>query len=103
MVLIGGTNFYQAGEVLKMLLPVFIASFYSMLIGWPVLGTRGMEKETTVTTMKSAVLQIAGIALLISINQFELTTLAICCSISEVYLLISRLFLLGKLKSGDRR
>ena len=103
MVLIGGTNFYQAGEVLKMLLPVFTASFYSMLIGWPVLGTRGMEKETTVTTMKSAVLQIAGIALLISINQFELTTLAICCSISEVYLLISRLFLLGKLKSGDRR
>lgn len=96
MAIIGGGDFYKAGFILKALLPVFIVSFYSMLIGWPVLGARGFVKETTTTTVISAVIQIVGIFLLIFFNRFELFTLAICCDISEIYLLVSRLILLRK-------
>lgn len=100
MVIIGGNQFYAAGKILKALLPVFIFSFYSMLIGWPVLGTQGMEKETTITTVVSAIIQIVGICLLIFLNRFDLLLLALCSGVSEMYLLISRLLLLSRLEKG---
>lgn len=96
MMIIGGESFYNAGFILKILLPVFIVSFYSMLIGWPVLGAQGKVRETTKTTIVSAVIQIVGIVLLIVFNRFDLLMLALCCDISELYLLISRLLLLRK-------
>lgn len=98
MSVIGGSNFYAAGDILKVLIPVFVVSFYSMLIGWPVLGARGLVKETTMTTVVSAVIQILGIFILIGFNRFELIALAICCDISEIYLLVSRMVYLRKLK-----
>ncbi|WP_249629138.1 oligosaccharide flippase family protein [Streptococcus uberis] len=98
MSVIGGSNFYAAGDILKVLIPVFVVSFYSMLIGWPVLGARGLVKETTMTTVVSAVIQILGIFILIRFNRFELIALAICCDISEIYLLVSRMVYLRKLK-----
>lgn len=97
MSIIGGSDFYAAGDVLKALIPVFVVSFYSMLIGWPVLGARGLVKETTITTVISAVIQVLGIFILIVYHKFELFTLAICCDISEIYLLVSRMFYLRKL------
>lgn len=96
MMIIGGESFYNAGFILKILLPVFIVSFYSMLIGWPVLGAQGKVRETTKTTIVSSVIQIVGIVLLIVFNRFDLLMLALCCDISELYLLISRLLLLRK-------
>ena len=39
--IIGGMEYAYAGHILKFLTPVFIVSFYSMLYGWPVLGTGG--------------------------------------------------------------
>ncbi|MGT2957806.1 oligosaccharide flippase family protein [Streptococcus bovimastitidis] len=97
MSIIGGSDFYAAGDVLKFLIPVFVVSFYSMLIGWPVLGARGLVKETTLTTVISAVIQVLGIVILIVFHKFELIALAICCDISEIYLLVSRMFYLRKL------
>lgn len=97
MSIIGGSDFYAAGNVLKVLIPVFVVSFYSMLIGWPVLGARGLVKETTFTTVISAVIQVLGIFILIVLHKFELIALAICCDISEIYLLVSRMLYLRKL------
>lgn len=91
MVLIGGNNYYDVGRILKSLLPVFIASFYSMLYGWPVLGAINMIKETTVTTIIAAFIQIICIVIIILFDKFCLINLAVCCCISEISLLLLRL------------
>ncbi len=90
MTIIGGESYAYAGYILKLLLPVIIASFYSMLYGWPVLGAIGKEKQTTVSTVVAAILQIAGILTIYGLDMFNLVSLAICCGISEIALLIIR-------------
>lgn len=90
MSIIGGIKYYDAGNVLKLLLPSFIFSFYSMLFGWPVLGSVGKEKETSISTIVASLVQLAGFAFLAVFNSFTLYNLAICCSISEVALFVIR-------------
>ena len=89
-VIIGGKDYVYAGTVLKFLLPVIVASFYSMLYGWPVLGAMGKIKQTTISTVIAAIIQIGGIAIIYCLGVFDLISLAICCSISEVQLFIIR-------------
>lgn len=91
MALIGGNNYYDVGIILKFLLPVFVSSFYSMLYGWPVLGAINMIKETTITTMIAAFVQIVCIVVTLIFDKFSLINLAICCCISEISLLLLRL------------
>lgn len=90
MSIIGGSKYYEAGNVLKLLLPAFVFSFYSMLFGWPVLGSIGREKETSISTIAASLLQVAGFIFLSIFNSFTLYNLAICCSISEVALFVIR-------------
>ena len=91
MTFVGGENYYYVGTLLKYLIPVFIVSFYSMLFGWPVLGAIDLIKETTLTTIAAAIIQIICIALLILFNKFSLVHLTMCCNISEISFLIFRL------------
>lgn len=93
MVIIGGENYEYAGTILKFLLPVIVVSFYSMLYGWPVLGAINKVKQTTVSTVIAAVIQIIGILLIYVCSSFNLISLAICCCISEIALLIIRLII----------
>ncbi len=99
MTIIGGTEYYYAGYILKFLLPVLVVSFFSMLYGWPVLGAIGKVKETTLSTIIAAVIQIVGIGILLWINDLNLISLAFCCGISEIALLIIRLVIFNKNKS----
>ena len=103
MSLVGGESYAPAGSVLTLLLPVMVFSFYSMLYGWPVLGVFGSSREVTLTTIGAAVLQIACVAIVIATGQLNLTTLALCCGLSEFFLLASRLFLLRKEIKPDQR
>ncbi len=93
MVIIGGENYEYAGTILKFLLPVIVVSFYSMLYGWPVLGAINKVKQTTVSTVIAAVIQIIGILLIYVCSSFNLISLAICCCVSEIALLIIRLII----------
>lgn len=90
MCFIGGINYKDAGYVLKFLLPTIIVSFYSMLYGWPVLGALGKVKETTLSTIIAACIQLVGIIFIYKLNLFSLKNLAISCNISEISLLMIR-------------
>lgn len=98
MLIIGGEKYIGAANVLRFLLPAFIFSFYSMIYGWPVLGAIGMVKETTLTTIIAAIIQILSLGLLIISNRFNLYGLAISCSISEITLFLTRYFIYYKNK-----
>lgn len=90
MSLVGGDAYAAAGDVLVLLLPVMVFSFYSMLYGWPVLGVLGDPKDVTYTTIAAALVQAGSIFFLIVIGHLDLVTLAVCCALSEFFLLASR-------------
>ena len=101
MMLVGGEQYYEAGYILRALLPAFICSFYSMIYGWPVLGTMGKEKETTLTTIVASGFQILGLLIMMWLNKFTILGLAICCSMTEMILLFSRLYFYKKVKKTN--
>ena len=97
--IIGGEKYTISADFLKYLLPAFVASFYSMIYGWPVLGAIDKVKETTMTTILASIIQILGLGIFILSDNFTLITLAICSSMSEVVLWISRYLIYFKNRS----
>ena len=97
--IIGGEKYTISADFLKYLLPAFVASFYSMIYGWPVLGAIDKVKETTMTTILASIVQILGLGIFILSDNFSLVTLAICSSMSEVVLWISRYLIYFKNRS----
>lgn len=102
MVIVGGENYAYAGYILKLLLPVIVVSFYSMLYGWPVLGAIGKERQTTISTVIAAGIQICGIIIIYCLEVFDLVMLALCCTISEIALLVIRYSIFLKSKINVR-
>ena len=97
--IIGGEKYTISADFFKYLLPAFVASFYSMIYGWPVLGAIDKVKETTMTTILASIIQILGLGIFILSDNFSLVTLAICSSMSEVVLWISRYLIYFKNRS----
>lgn len=85
-----GHKYCEAGNVLRILLPAFAMSFFSMLYGWPVLGALGKIKETTITTIIASVIQITTIFILILTKYINLYSMAISCCLAETSLFIAR-------------
>lgn len=96
MALIGGSQYVNAGQILKCLIPVFVCSFYSMLYGWPALGAIERNKSVTITTVISAIVQVVLMTVMIAAGKCSLVGFALCCSISEGALLVMRLLLVVK-------
>jgi len=60
---IAGNNYIAATPIFRALLPVLIFSFPALLLGFPVLGNIGKVKETTFSTIFSALFHISGLLL----------------------------------------
>ncbi|UZT81244.1 oligosaccharide flippase family protein [Caproicibacterium sp. BJN0003] len=96
--IIGGSQYVDAAPILKLLIPVLFFSFFSILYGWPTLGAIGKEKETTMTTVVTACIQVLGLFLLIAVGKFNLITIAILRGITESILFFSRYLFYRKFK-----
>lgn len=96
ILIIGGAKYLEASPVLRVLIPILVFSFPAQLIGWPGLGALGKIKETTATTIFSAVFQCAGLGILIACGQFTIINLALLRGLTELMLLLSRLFFCWK-------
>lgn len=92
VLIVSGEKYLEAAPILRMLIPVLLFSFPAMVLGWPALGAVGRVKETTATTVISAVFQCAGLGVLIAAGQFAIVTIALLRCATEFVLLISRLF-----------
>ena len=88
--LIGGEQYTAASPVFRILVPVLLFSFPSMLLGWPALGPIGKQKETTMTTIATALFQICGIVILILLNKFTLINIAILRGLTELTMVLLR-------------
>lgn len=90
LLIIGGEQYIGATNLLRALIPVLFFSFPAMLVGWPTLGAIGKIKEVTLTTVFTAILQIVGLIVLITINQFEVIQIALLRGATEFFMLMSR-------------
>lgn len=88
--IVGGYKYIGQAYLLKLMIPVLFFSFYSMLFGWPVLGAIDKVRQTTITTILTSFVQIAGIILLILIGHFSLLFLTILRGFTEFTLLALR-------------
>lgn len=98
LTIIGGSQYTSQAGLLKLTVPLLFFSFYSMLFGWPVLGSIDKVKETTISTIIACLFQVIGIFVLLLCNSFTLITLTILRWITELTLLIIRLFYCWKFR-----
>lgn len=88
--LVGGIQYIAAAKVFRTLVPVLFFSFPTILLGWTALGVIGREKETTLTTIITALVQVAGLALLSVTGHFNLISIAILRGSTELLMLLLR-------------
>lgn len=85
-----GEQYAQASLILKLLIPVLVFSFPSMILGWPTLGAIGKEKEVMFTTVITAIVQVSGLLLIVYIGEISLIQVAFFRSITELLMLLLR-------------
>ena len=90
LLIIGGEKYVTAVPLLRAFIPLLFFSFPSILFGWPALGAIGKEKETTLTTIITAFLQIGGLLILLLIGQFNVINLAFLRGFTEACMFAMR-------------
>ena len=86
-----GGEYPEVAPVLRYFIPLLFISFPAILFGWPVLGAIGKTKQTTVTTIICAVVQMLGLAVLLMLKQFTLLNLAILRAGTDLLMFVLRL------------
>ncbi len=90
LIIISGKEYGAAAYLLRLLVPVLLFSFPSMLFGWPTLGAIGKQRETTITTVVAASFQVLLLVLLIVLNRVNLVSIAIARGVTEALLFLLR-------------
>lgn len=90
LLVVGGEKYVSAVPLLRAFIPLLFFSFPSMLFGWPALGAIGKSKETTLTTVVTALIQISGMIVLLLIGKFNVVLLALWRGITEIVLFATR-------------
>ncbi len=90
--ILAGSDYSAAVLVLKMLIPILLFSFIAQMIGFPLLGAIGGQKEVTKSTIISACFHLLGIIFLIVLGKFSLTSVSILRVMSEFVLMSVRVY-----------
>ena len=88
--LLTGGVYPEVAPVLRYFIPLLFISFPAILFGWPVLGAIGKPKETTVTTVICAAVQVLGLAVLLWMGCFSLFSLAMLRAATDLLMFILR-------------
>ena len=82
----------MAYKLFRCLIPVLFFSFPAQLYGWPTMGAIGLVKQTTMSTVIAAVVQIVGLVILIATGTMTLYSIAILKCFIEFTLMAIRMF-----------
>lgn len=100
--IIGGEKYCTVSvyTLFRLMIPILFFSFPAQVYGWPTLGAIGKVKETTLSTITAAVIQVVGLIVLIIVNQFTLINLAILRGGTELIMMGIRMFVVYKNKAA---
>ena len=88
--ILGGEKYVGAASLLRWFIPLLFISFPAMLFGWPVLGAIGKTRETTITTIVTAAVQVLGLAVLALTGRFTLFNLAMLRAGTDLLMFLLR-------------
>lgn len=88
--IVGGSKYVVASPVFRCMIPVMFIGFPAMLYGWPTLGPIGKVRQTSITTVVTAIAQVVGLVLLLVFDQFTLINIALLRGATELLMLILR-------------
>ncbi len=91
LLVVGGKEYVEAYRLFRCLIPVLFFSFPAQLYGWPTLGAIGLVKQTTISTIAAAIVQVLGLVLLIATNTMTLYSVAILKCLVELFLMVMRM------------
>jgi len=99
LLIIGGEKYVRVALLLRWFIPLLIISFPAMVYGWPCLGAIEKAKEVTITTIVTALAQIAGLLILAVTDHFTLINLALLRGLTELLMLMMRSYFCWKYRS----
>jgi PST family polysaccharide transporter len=98
MYILGGSEYQIAVPIFRLLIPCLILSFPAILLGWSTLGAIEKQNLVTKSTIISLIFNIVSLLLLIPLKKFTLDNIAIIRVLTELIMLIYRIFYLVKYK-----
>ena len=96
MLVLGGSEYVGGAHVMWMISPIFIFSFYGILIGWPVLGAMGHVKELTVSTLFTGIVNVVSLLALYLSGLITLDVICVARWGCDALLLLVRVFMLWR-------
>lgn len=96
MLVLGGPEYVGGAHVMWMISPIFIFSFYGILIGWPVLGAMGHVKELTVSTIFTGIVNVVSLLALYLAGLITLDVICVARWGCDALLLLVRVFMLWR-------
>lgn len=96
MLVLGGPEYIGGAHVMWMISPIFIFSFYGILIGWPVLGAMGHVKELTVSTLFTGIVNVVSLLALYLAGLITLDVICVARWGCDALLLLVRVFMLWR-------
>lgn len=96
MLVLGGPEYVGGAHVMWMISPIFIFSFYGILIGWPVLGAMGHVKELTVSTLFTGIVNVVSLLALYLAGLITLDVICVARWGCDAFLLLVRVFMLWR-------
>lgn len=96
MLVLGGPEYVGGAHVMWMISPIFIFSFYGILIGWPVLGAMGHVKELTVSTLFIGIVNVVSLLALYLAGLITLDVICVARWGCDALLLLVRVFMLWR-------
>ena len=91
LLVVGGEKYVEAYPLFRCFIPVLFFSFPAMLYGWPTLGAIDKVRETSFTTIFTAVVQVLGLVVLILVGQFTLISIALLRGATELLMMSMRM------------
>jgi len=98
LIIVGGDKYIDAVPLLRAFIPLLFFSFPAMLVGWPTLGAIGKVKETTITTIITAIIQIVGMLILSVTGKITVIKLALLRGGTDACMMGMRLLVCKKYK-----
>ena len=95
-----GREYYEAGELLRCLLPAMLVIPPTYIICFPMLVPMGLSRYANLSTFVGAFIQLAAIVLLFVAGAFTAKNLCLAASLSEVSVFVYRVVVM--LKFWDR-
>lgn len=96
MLVLGGPEYVGGAHVMWIISPIFIFSFYGILIGWPVLGAMGHVKELTVSTLFTGIVNVVSLLALYLAGLITLDVICVARWGCDALLLLVRVFMLWR-------